>query len=392
MKGIITPARGRPAKITKSTANGRGRPIRRGDTVPNQDPELEGPVITEGDEEDDGDGDVDVDADVDVDSEQDQLQREQNQHQQQQQQQQQHAIPLAHQQLLQQSQHHGDFDSEASAAAAAAAAAVQHQQQQQQHPPSHHQQLDLTAASILASSVNNPNDPPHHTDLGGPHGPPLDAPPDSNTTEMLARESGYSNVIVESALAKRLAREPGMRLAQQRRPEQALNLQRRSNVEALFAHIAGDSAPMPCKNCHKGHGPWTTCVVVDGQMCGSCANCWFNASGARCSFHETRNPAAHGGQVMGSDPMGFQLPSAPPQAMAPFNFASIPASSDPVVRYTVEQAMAQVRGADKKTRYMLMVEAAARQLAFQIAMYEETIQEEQQQGQPPAVMNDPDAP
>jgi 3-dehydrosphinganine reductase len=105
------------------------------------------------------------------------------------------------------------------------------------------------------------------------------------TTEELARDSGYGELNVESALAKRLAREPGQRLAQQRRPEQALNLARRSNVEALFAHIAGEPARVPCKNCHKGHGPWTSCVIVDGQMCGSCANCWFNASGARCSFH-----------------------------------------------------------------------------------------------------------
>ncbi|GAW22373.1 hypothetical protein ANO14919_119100 [Xylariales sp. No.14919] len=376
MKGIITPTRGRPAKVTKSTATPRGRAVRRGDTVPNQDPDLEDPIVEE-EEEDENEEDGDVDAE----NEQDHTQEEhQHQHQ-------------HHHQHLQ-PQHHADFDSEASAAAAAAAAAVHHQQQQQQHHhQQHHQPLDLTAASILASSVNNPNDQPHHPDLG-PHGPPMDGPPaDVNTTENLARESGYNNVVVESALAKRLAREPGMRLAQQRRPEQALNLQRRSNVEALFAHIAGEAAPIPCKNCHKGHGPWTTCVVVDGQMCGSCANCWFNASGARCSFHETRNPATHGGQVMAGDTMGFQLPPAPPQAMAPFNFASIPASSDPVVRYTVEQAMAQVRGADKKTRYMLMIEAAARQLAFQIAMYEETVQEEQQQqGPPPAVMNDPDAP
>ncbi|KAI0460322.1 hypothetical protein F5B21DRAFT_402 [Xylaria acuta] len=392
MKGIITPARGRPAKITKPTTGPRGRPVRRGDTVPNQDPDLEDPIVPDDDVEDD-------DGDVDAENEQDHAQ-EQHEHQVQQiQQQQQHQHPhqhQPHQQHLQQ-QHHADFDSEASAAAAAAAAAVHHQQQQQQHhhqQQQHHQQLDLTAASILASSVDNSSDQPHHPDLGDPHGPPMDGPPpDANTTENLARESGYTNVVVESALAKRLAREPGMRLAQQRRPEQALNLQRRSNVEALFAHIAGDAAPMPCKNCHKGHGPWTTCVVVDGQMCGSCANCWFNASGARCSFHETRNPATHGGQVMGGDAMSFQLPPAPPQAMAPFNFASIPASSDPVVRYTVEQAMAQVRGADKKTRYMLMIEAAARQLAFQIAMYEESVQEEQQQqGPPPAVMSDPDVP
>jgi hypothetical protein len=53
----------------------------------------------------------------------------------------------------------------------------------------------------------------------------------------------------------------------------------------LLAHMTGQSAPKPCKNCHKGHGPWTQCVVYDGQMCGSCTNCWFNASGSRCTFH-----------------------------------------------------------------------------------------------------------
>ncbi|CAK7269245.1 hypothetical protein SEPCBS119000_003471 [Sporothrix epigloea] len=112
-----------------------------------------------------------------------------------------------------------------------------------------------------------------------------ESPP--NTCE-LAYDSGYRHIAVESALSRRLARVPGIRLAHQRRPGQQLNLGRRSNVEALFAHIAGKEVAVPCKNCHKGHGPWTTCVTVDGQMCGSCANCWFNASGARCSFHEAK--------------------------------------------------------------------------------------------------------
>ncbi|KAI1331080.1 hypothetical protein F5Y16DRAFT_291987 [Xylariaceae sp. FL0255] len=375
MKGIITPARGRPARVVKPNATPRGgRPVRRGgpsDTVPNQDPDLEGPEVIEEDE------DVDVD-DAEVDQEQ--HHHHQDEHQ------------LHHQQQHPHHQdHHADFDPEAAAAAAAAAAA--HHQQQQQH---HHPQLDLTAASILASSVQNPNDQPHHPDLGGPPGPPMDGHPEAETTESLARQSGYTDVVVESALAKRLAREQGMRLAHQRRPEQTLNLQRRSNVEALFAHIAGEMAQVPCKNCHKGHGPWTSCVVVDGQMCGSCANCWFNASGARCSFHETRNPAQHGGPVMGGDNMAFQLPPAPATAVAPFNFVTIPAALDPVVRYTIEQGMAQVRAADKKSRHMLMIEAAARQLAFQISLYEEAVQEEQQQqqnqGPPPAAMNEPDAP
>ncbi|KAI1337855.1 hypothetical protein F5Y15DRAFT_146191 [Xylariaceae sp. FL0016] len=325
MRGLIQPSRGRPNKVTKPVVAPRGRqtPNRRGgleSALPNQDPDLEEP-------------------DVDL-----------------------HDAPEHH-------DHHADFDPEAAAAAAAAAAA-----HQQHH---HQQQLDLTAASILASSVQNPDE--QHPDLE-PH---MDTgEPGAHTTEAFAHQSGYDSVVVESALAKRLARDPGMRLAQQRRPEQQLNLQRRSNVEALFAHIAGEMAPVPCKNCHKGHGPWNSCVVVDGQMCGSCANCWFNASGARCSFHEARNPQAHGGAVMGGDGMAaFQMPPAPPAAMAPFNFASIPASADPVVRYTVEQAMAQVRSADKKTRYMLMVEAAARQLAFQIAEYEDVVQEEQEQQQ-----------
>lgn len=142
--------------------------------------------------------------------------------------------------------------------------------------------------------MQNPGDHPDLTGgvggVGGPHPHPHSHVEDPNApaptpTELLASESGYGQVVVESALAKRLAREPGMRLAQQRRPEQVLNLGRRSNVEALFAHIAGEMAAVPCKNCHKGHGPWNACVIVDGQMCGSCANCWFNASGARCSFH-----------------------------------------------------------------------------------------------------------
>lgn len=74
------------------------------------------------------------------------------------------------------------------------------------------------------------------------------------------------------------------------------------------------------------------------------------------------------------------MPAVPQAAMAPYNFASVPASENPVVRFTVERAMAEMRAADRKTRYMLMVEAAARQLAFNIAQYEDCIQEEQDQG------------
>lgn len=247
------------------------------------------------------------------------------------------------------------------------------------------------------------------------------------TTEELSRESGYESLNIDSGLAKRLAREPGLRIAQQRRPEQQLNLARRSNVEALFAHIAGDLAPTPCKNCHKGHGPWNTCVVVDGQMCGSCANCWFNASGARCSFHgavlpmnpspfspvhagrqsltfdlysaiETRNPQAvhHPSSLLaggsGGSPQDHSasfamsqqlpLPSAPAHnsLAASLNLGG-PMSNDPVVRYTIDRAIADLRAADRKTRQIMMIEIAAKQLALQILEYEESVAAEQQQQQ-----------
>ena len=148
----------------------------------------------------------------------------------------------------------------------------QHQHQHQQQQQQHQQQQQQPQAQMDMSPMQQAGQQSMEQSF-------------AQTTEQLAIQSGYESLNIESALAKRLAREPGQRLATQRRPDQVLNLARRSNVEALFAHIAGEPARIPCKNCHKGHGPWIHCVVVDGQMCGSCANCWFNASGARCSFH-----------------------------------------------------------------------------------------------------------
>jgi hypothetical protein len=92
---------------------------------------------------------------------------------------------------------------------------------------------------------------------------------------------------------------------------------------------------------------------------------------------ETRNPAAHAGAVIGDG--AFNIPSIPPAALHGFNYVSGPASADPVVKYTIERAMADIRAADKRTRHMLLIEAAAKQLAFQITSYEEAVQEEQAQ-------------
>ncbi|KAK1827893.1 hypothetical protein QBC39DRAFT_266114 [Podospora conica] len=268
--------------------------------------------------------------------------------------------------------------------------------------------VDLGAAANILANGGQPDDNQvqGHPDLGqglahvhhqqvqnqmgmshmGQEQPPMD--PSIKTTEQFALESGYQGITPDSTLAKRLAREPGQRHAAQRRPEQALNLGRRSNVEALFAHIAGAEARVPCKNCHKGHGPWNSCIVVDGQMCGSCANCWFNASGARCSFHETRNPpptqthqpmlqANNAGLVPEpgfrfSTPHG--MPVMPP-APGPSGMAGVayPASftQNPALQNTIASAINQTRSLDKMSRQLLHIDITAKQLALQIVEYEE---------------------
>lgn len=258
---------------------------------------------------------------------------------------------------------------------------------------------------------------------------PTQPPP--KTTEQMAEESGYAGFKVDSAFAKRMSRDPGQRLAEQRRQGQDLNLVRRSNVEALFAQIAGSEAANPCAHCRKGQGPWTVCVVYSGQMMGSCANCWFNASGSRCSFHgafpffllfcvpfcfagttkvsscvlnyfpteksQPPLPGAHhpyatlpvampvlgqeqaigvgpgvGGAGAGGGGAGHMVGS--PVQLHAAQLWQAPAalfSHDAGVKHTVQNALLQVRQADRYTRALIDVEVAAKQLALKIVQAEE---------------------
>lgn len=259
--------------------------------------------------------------------------------------------------------------------------------------------------------------------------------PPPKTTEQMAEESGYAGFKVDSAFAKRMSRDPGQRLAEQRRQGQDLNLVRRSNVEALFAQIAGSEAANPCAHCRKGQGPWTVCVVYSGQMMGSCANCWFNASGSRCSFHgellfyatflytspsratwilcrmsghamlishlptEKSQPPLPGAhhpyatlpvampvlgqeQGIGVGPGPAAVAAGQQQHMVGGSPAQLHAaqlwqapaalfSHDNGVKHTVQNALVQVRQADRYTRALIEVEVAAKQLALKIVHAEE---------------------
>ncbi|ATY63417.1 hypothetical protein A9K55_007669 [Cordyceps militaris] len=128
------------------------------------------------------------------------------------------------------------------------------------------------------------------------------AQPSLSALELAFNKYGDA-VKIDSALCKKVAGETAKRMPTQRRPDQKLNIDRRSNMEAFLAHVTGQVASKPCKNCHKGHGPWSQCVVYDGQMCGSCTNCWYNASGSRCTYHgngTAASPAAV--ETPGGDP------------------------------------------------------------------------------------------
>lgn len=226
----------------------------------------------------------------------------------------------------------------------------------------------------------------------------------AKSTEEMAVDSGYTNFKIDSAFAKRLARDPGQRLAEQRKPDQELNLVRRSNVEALFAQIAGSLAPQACNHCRKGQGPWTACVLYAGQMMGSCANCWFNASGSRCSFHEKAQPLAPphhhaypplppGPPVDPATYAGSQLPlpAVPGSAGGvPMGGFALPAtySNDPRVAYTLQRAIDDTRRADRTQRHFMKIEIAAKQLALQIVEFEESGLDEQDYPSPPAAAPD----
>ncbi|KPM36820.1 hypothetical protein AK830_g9748 [Neonectria ditissima] len=271
----------------------------------------------------------------------------------------------------------------------------------------------------------------------------MDDPMDSFMTDLdsarltaadVALDMYGDSIKIDSSLCRKLASETALRDPIQRRSEQRLNLERRSNVEAMLAHITGRQVERSCKNCHKGHGPWKECVVYEGQMCGSCTNCWFNASGARCTFHENNHPppqAQYGPSASGDTPSAVKayqqtpvpLPlmlqptlsrSQPTPSMSqltssmsqPASSASQPASSIPQTTTTstttsfehlspasasfsslrselqnwgsteptrrlIASALNDVINVPPGERHHIRIEAAAKELGMRIAEYEE---------------------
>ena len=81
------------------------------------------------------------------------------------------------------------------------------------------------------------------------------------------------------------------------------------------------------------------------------------------------------------------LQQQPAAQLAAVGMNAVSMTADPNLRYSIEQAMNEVRGADRRTRQLIAIDVAAKQLALQIAAYEDILTAEThppQQGQPPS--------
>ncbi|KAG8668745.1 hypothetical protein FPOAC1_008129 [Fusarium poae] len=205
---------------------------------------------------------------------------------------------------------------------------------------------------------------------------------------------------IDSALTKRLYDELSLRAVNQRHRKTKLNMTRRSNAEALLAHITGVQVQHPCKNCSAADGPWQECVIYDGEMCGSCTNCWYNASGSRCTFHDNNQtcfflPAPYpmvqpGGMPalpMGASPMhtasgqyylGYNNPQS--QHYSAYSNEQSPAQQDtPLDRLQRIGAIASGISSNPMDRLIGRVEGAAIELGNRIGEFQEFIRTPQGQ-------------
>lgn len=69
-------------------------------------------------------------------------------------------------------------------------------------------------------------------------------------------------------------------------------------------------------------------------------------------------------------------------AMGGVNHPGALLTNNPVLQQMVSRAMSDVRQADKATRQLILIDITAKQLALQIAEYEDMISNQEQQGGP----------
>ncbi|CAH0043299.1 unnamed protein product [Clonostachys solani] len=161
-----------------------------------------------------------------------------------------------------------------------------------------------------------------------PAAKPKRGPNAGTVAKRFYRNGNGNNVKIDSLVGKRLARLPAQRNPEPRDRTHKPNMKRRGNVEAMLVQVAGEEPHHACRNCRKGHGPWARCVIMEGSLCGSCANCWYNACGSRCTFHDSKTKyetTSHHQPPQATSPNALPLGPYPPQP--PFHQAPGPSAS-----------------------------------------------------------------
>ncbi|KAF7562679.1 hypothetical protein G7046_g1431 [Stylonectria norvegica] len=197
----------------------------------------------------------------------------------------------------------------------------------------------------------------------------------TRTAADVALEAYGDLVKIDSALCKKLAGDAALREPAQRRHDQKLNMERRSNVEALLAHVTGELAPRPCKNCHKGHGPWTTCVIYDENNNPQPPPIYAPSipitQGQGPILAPTPTPAP---AVMPYQPVPMVLQPSPGSVgvgMPPLQADISHWGLTDNTKRLVTRAMDEVTGLSRRDRYIARIEAAAKELGMRIAEYDD---------------------
>ncbi|KAF4989586.1 hypothetical protein FDECE_14660 [Fusarium decemcellulare] len=169
--------------------------------------------------------------------------------------------------------------------------------------------------------------------------------PSGRTCGEIARSVYGSDIRIDSALGKKISSEVAVREPIQRRPDASLNMERRSNVEAFLAHTTGVPVSRPCKNCHKGHGPWKECIIYDATGT-AIAPAWFWLVAA-------------------------QLVSSATTFIYPTAITSYSPISPYHYPITSGGSMNEVTALSRRDRFLARIEAAAEELGMRITEYDE---------------------
>jgi len=112
-----------------------------------------------------------------------------------------------------------------------------------------------------------------------------DPPDDDKRLQDLIENSAYatSSDVLHAILPRPILRD-ALRISPQ--PKSKYQLDKIAQKIAAVCHRRGYKAEVACEHCKNGGGPYSLCVLFDGQLVGGCTNCYHSrdkGKAQRCS-------------------------------------------------------------------------------------------------------------